>query len=276
VAAEDAVTERRLRSLGALLIGSVIGCSSSSEGSRAAQGSSTGSTPQAGDADGDYLPDDEEVELGTDPHDPDTDGDTYLDGDEVLEQTDPLDPESRIYRGGWPYQRLKDQIADPGFDGTPMVGGVIPRLVAFDQFGDELDLYDFALHGRRVVIDLSALWCGACKDLAAWLGGEPSMLDAKTELSEVPNLVNSGRIHWITVLFEDAFGNAAGPEQAVAWAEAFPNPQIAIVADNDRIMYDFLFPGSFPSIQVLDEDMTLRVYDRFDYEGALQFLLENN
>jgi hypothetical protein len=237
---------------------------------------STGGAPPDPDADGDedFLTNAEEAELGTDPANPDTDADEYKDGDEVLEGTDPLDPASVIYAGGWPYQRDKDQIEDPGFEGEATVGGVMPRLVGFDQFGDEVDVYDFALHGRPIVVDLSAIWCEACKDLARWLAGEPSTLDASPEYAPIVAKVRAGEIHWITVIFEDALGNAAGPEHAVAWAETFPHPDVAVLADDDRALADFLYPGSFPNLQLLDEDMTFRVYDRFDYRPALDALLD--
>jgi hypothetical protein len=46
------------------------------------------------DPDGDGVPDDEEVGLGTDPRNPDTDGDGRFDGDEVIAGTDPLNPDT--------------------------------------------------------------------------------------------------------------------------------------------------------------------------------------
>jgi thiol-disulfide isomerase/thioredoxin len=254
-----------------LLLSAVLGCGGGESPSTAGHGA-TGDPNADGDAD--WLSDAEEQSAGTDPDNPDTDGDGYLDGDEILEQTDPLDAESRIYVGGWPYQRDKDQIADPGFDGTPAVGAPVPRLISADQYGDLVDLYDFALHGRRVVIDLSALWCGPCKDLGAWLEGEPSSLDEVPEYDAIREMIASGEIHWITVVFEDGFGNPAGPEQAAAWAEAFPNPDVAVLADDDRALFRWVFPGTMPSIQIIDDDMTLRVYDRFDYNVALQSLIE--
>ena len=66
------------------------------------------------DRDDDGLSDADEKALGTDPDVPDSDGDGYLDGDEVTEGSDPLDPDSWIYVGGWPYNRNKDAIDDPG------------------------------------------------------------------------------------------------------------------------------------------------------------------
>ena len=226
------------------------------------------------DSDGDYLTADEEARRGTNPANPDSDGDSYLDGDEVLEGTDPLDPLSLIYRGGWPYQRNKQAIADPGFDSMPAIGAVMPRMIGFDQYGEEVDLYDFALHGSAVVIDLSALWCTACRDMALWLDGQSSSFDVEQEFGAIPSMVESGEIHWITVIFEDGAGAAAGPEEAIAWYQAFPNPRIPVLADSERTLYDYLFPGSMPSLQVLEEDMTIRVYDRYDYAAALRSLLE--
>ena len=100
------------------------------------------------------------------------------------------------------------------------------------------------------------------------------MFDAQPELASIVDMVENGDIYWITVVFEDGIGNAAGPNEAVLWAETFPNAKIAVLADNNRALYDFLFPGGYPNLQVLDEDMTLLVYDRFDYNKALTFLLQ--
>lgn len=227
----------------------------------------------SGDLDADYLSNGDERALGTDPENPDSDGDGYLDGDEVLEGSNPLDPESRIYQGGWPYQRLKGEIVDPGFDSTPVVGAVIPHLTATDQFGERVDLYDFAMHGRPVVIDLSALWCNACVDLAHWLAHEPSYLDAKPELSPIVDMVEKGEVYWVTVVFQDGAGNDALPTDGADWAERFPDDKVAVLVCDDPSLFEYLYPGSYPSIQVLDEDMTFRAYDRFDAEAALRSLL---
>jgi thiol-disulfide isomerase/thioredoxin len=231
--------------------------------------------PSNADGDHDYLTDAEEAELGTDPANPDSDADGYLDGDEVLESTDPLDGASLIYQGGWPYQRFKDDIADPGFDTTAEAGAVVPRFVAIDQHGQEVDLYDYAMHGRPVVIDLSAGWCGACREMAAWLEGEPTTsLDIPPELDVIPEKVAAGEIDWITIYFQDSSSTPADADDVAEWYASYPNPRVAVLADTDQAMLDWLWPGGYPSIQVLDEDMTLRTYDRFDYLPALQSLVD--
>lgn len=225
------------------------------------------------DPDADYLSNADEKKAGTNAAVPDTDADGYLDGDEVLVGTNPLDPASRIYQGGWPFQRKKTSIVDPGFGSIPAVGAVVPHFVGFDQFGQKVDLYDFALHGHPVVLDMSAFWCDACKDMAHWLGGEPSSLDAKPQFAPIRDRVRSGDIYWITVVFENGAGVAAGPKEAVTWASTFPNDRVTVLADDDRALFGYLYPGSYPSIQVLEDDMTFRHYDRFDSDKALASLL---
>lgn len=117
-----------------------------------------GTDPALADTDDDGLTDFEESQGTTDPLNADTDGDTYLDFDEIAEGTDPSDPESRIYTGYWPYNRDKDAIADPGWDGAAREGETVPRFIAVDQFGDEVDLYDFAGHDKPIVLNLTAEW----------------------------------------------------------------------------------------------------------------------
>jgi hypothetical protein len=227
----------------------------------------------ASDRDGDFLTGCEEAALGTDPANSDTDGDGYLDGDEVLEQKDPLDATSRIYQGGWPYQRNKADLVDPGFSSTVAASEPVPRLVALDQFGESVDLYDFAGHGKPVVIDLSAVWCDACKELAKWLEREPANLDTTPELAPIVDLVESGDVYWITVLFEDAIANPATLEEAQNWAEAFPNPRVAVLVDNERELRNWFFPGAMPSVHGLDDQMRLIIYERFDYKKSLAAVL---
>ena len=225
------------------------------------------------DGDADYLTDAEEAALGTDPANADTDGDGDLDGDEVLEGSDPLDPASRIYIGGWPYQRFKDDIVDPGYASPPAVGGTMPRFVSFDQYGEQVDLYDFAWHGKPIVIDLSAGWCGACQEMAAWLDGQATNFPVPAGLEGIPGLVSSGEVYWVTVYFQDAAGAPADAADVAAWFATFPNPKIPVLADTDEALFDWLWPGSYPNLQVLEDDMTLRVYDRFAYTPALESLL---
>lgn len=92
----------------------------------------TGEPPVAGDdADGDGLPDDDELAIGTDPDAADTDGDGVDDGEEVANGTDPTDPGDGDGGGGGRADGDADGLYD---DDEEDVYGTDPNV--FDTDGD--------------------------------------------------------------------------------------------------------------------------------------------
>ncbi len=166
----------------------------------------TSSPDPTTDSDGDGLTDVEELELGTDSLVTDSDGDGYLDYDEVIEGTDPLDADSRIYVGGWPYFREKDAIEDPAWDTQIEEGARFPRYVALDQYGDAVELYDFAYTGRPIVLDVGTWFCEPCKAMAEWFAtGDTTAVEEylwwDASYEPIRGMVERGEVHWITVLY---------------------------------------------------------------------------
>jgi len=224
---------------------------------------SGGDAPEV-DSDGDGLTDAEEAALGTDPNSTDTDGDGYQDGHEVIEGSDPTDAESRIYVGGWPYNPDKSATSD-GDWGTPAAVGVrVPPYEAVDQYGDMLKLHDFGGWGSPVVLDMGTKWCVPCQDMAAYLAsGDVSIVEEwawwKPEYEGLYELVESGELFWLTVLFSTN-GTPSSQEDAAEWAEAYPNHKIPVVADSELALYDWIAVESYPSLSMADSDMMLTVY----------------
>ncbi len=129
----------------------------------------------------------------------DTDSDGYLDEIEIKLGTDPNDYNSRYYWGGWPVNLEKDKIqgqdlpyncpSSIGCECTdnsdcvnsncqrmprgkycmPKVGDTFPRFYAFDQYGEIVDLYDFANQGKMIAVEFGAAWCSPCKQLSSFL-----------------------------------------------------------------------------------------------------------
>jgi thiol-disulfide isomerase/thioredoxin len=216
-----------------------------------------GTDPAQADSDGDGLSDGAEAdEHATDPMLPDSDGDGYRDGDEVLEGADPLDEDDRIYTGGWPYNPNKDDLEDPGWNGDSKAGDPMPRFVWLDQFGEEVDFYDFGGQGKPIVLDISGVWCYYCREMAKWLEGRDSTYGSNF-YPEVVEMVNNGDILWVTALDADAQQRPAELEDAEEWAEDYENPAVAVLVDEDQELQSFLNITGYPTVVLIEEDMTI-------------------
>lgn len=231
------------------------------------------------DSDGDGLTDAEEARLGTDPTRPDSDGDGYLDGDEVAEGSDPTDGSSGIYAGGWPYQHDKDQVPDADLAAEVKAGDAFGDFVGVDPSGDDVHLYDFAGHGRLVLVDVSAEWCEPCRDLASWLSGGEDPTGLEERFSAVRSAVARGDVYWVTLLDQDKTGQAPDREAATRWDDAYPARGVPVLANPENgTLLHHLGQSAYPNLHVLTDDM--RIVYRNDPggleldEGALEALQE--
>ena len=216
-----------------------------------------GTDPFNPDTDGDGLVDGIEVRVyGSDPLDVDTDDDTYQDNHEVIEGTSPTNRGDRIYTGYWPYNPDKDEIAETAdWNSSFRVGELFPRFKAVDQFGDQVDLYDFANSDKKIVIDISAEWCGPCHIMSAWLDGDPEWRAYDEYFPGIREKVNNGEILWITILGENNYGRPADSDTVFDWFRRYSNSSIPILADSRLKVVNYISLQWWPSLFVLDENM---------------------
>jgi hypothetical protein len=237
-----------------------------------------------GDDDLDLLTNAEEAQWGTDPQDSDSDDDGYLDGHEVMEDKDPTDPTSVIYLGGWPYNPDKDNVEQGDWNGTVGNGELLPRLKAYDQYGDLVDIYDLMGQGRMVVLDVGTWFCDPCKAMAAYFSsGEISHMEEfcdtvpacwwKETYSEVLDLINNDQIYWVTVIF--SLGNVVTQEDAALWHDTFPHDKILVLADSTLVLKEYLDFKAMPHIDVLDETLHFISYNHSGPTGGMNFLINS-
>jgi thiol-disulfide isomerase/thioredoxin len=233
------------------------------------------------DADGDGLSDADEATVGTDPDNPDTDGDGISDGDEVWEHStnplnedtdgdgysdgteieygyDPTDDESGFYEGLWPFNPDKDSIDDPGLGDIVDQGDIVGRLLAVDQFGDEVDLYDFGGQGKPIILDVSAQWCPPCRTTARWLSDDGDDFNLNGAYPGLLEAINAGDVYWVTIIEQNNSGQQATQETSEQWDDAYPNEMVPALADpqTDQMM-GHLNQGGYPNFHCLDENLEI-------------------
>lgn len=210
------------------------------------------------DEDADGLTLEEETAAGTDPLVPDSDGDGLIDGDEARYGLDPL-VEDWAYKGGWPRQTLdfKAAVLADGDSGSKASDGArFPRGKMIDQFGEEVDLYDFAGHDRKIIIDISAEWCGPCNQLSAGLDGEGTFAPY---LEELVQGIEDGGITWITIISEDKAGDPPTPALVKSWFKEYRNRDIPVLCDSKQKFSDYVVnaTGGWPSMVVMNQNMKI-------------------
>ena len=213
-----------------------------------------------------------------------------------------------IYKGGWPVNTKIDSIIDPGFDlpcpgpigcecktnsdcdnqncsvhpkgnyCVPKAGDLVPRFESIDQFGESVDLYDFANQGKMILIELSASWCSPCNDLASWLATNDQKIRNnswwKDRYLPIRDMIINGEIYLVNFMFETDKVNkvTATPDDVAEWYKKYPDPHVPVLADEYRFIHSWVKPTGLPCIFLIDENMRIINYTNRGLTDAFLYL----
>ena len=221
----------------------------------------------------------------------DSDGDGYSDIQELKAGTNPNDASSLIYFGGWPFNMDKDSHKTRGFEAncpgditcdclensecfnencmryprgsycSPKVGTKFPRFQMMDQFGDMVDIYDFANQGKYILLEISAAWCAPCNQLSDWLTfGDPAVTSQpwwKPAYLQLKPWIDEGRFYMINIQYSDEYRDNATLASIQDWYSQYPHDVVPLLADSNKNLHSWIKPTGIPTAILLNDQMEI-------------------
>jgi len=123
-------------------------------------------------------------------------------------------------------------------------GDVPPDFRMIDQLGDEVSLWQF--YGHLIIVDISALWCGPCQDLAE-------------EVEHTQEAYADDGVTYMTLLPENLTNDPPTLDELEYWADAF-GISAPVLSDDEEWSYNVVTPGStsgFPRLMLIGRDMRI-------------------
>ncbi|MAV64486.1 MAG: hypothetical protein CMG00_04765 [Candidatus Marinimicrobia bacterium] len=158
----------------------------------------------------------------------------------------------------------------------PAPGTIFPRFKLIDQFGEDVDLYDFSGHGKLIAIEISAAWCSPCKQLSNWIANGNDEVTRhkqwKPEYNKVKLLVDNGDIFFINVQVSDPYKEAPSLGSIEAWYQEYEDENVPILADINGDFRNWVKNSAFPTIILLNDKMEIVEFSQRGWQSAFGYL----
>lgn len=143
----------------------------------------------------------------------------------------------------------------------PKNGDYFPDFIATDQFGEKVRLYDFSKQEKYILLEMGTTWCPPCHMLANWLSYNDQEISNKrfwkNEYQMIYDLVQSDKIYYITVLYENDDRENVTNEDLQDWYALYPDDKIPILGDFDKFLHSWIKPTGLPAVLLLNENMEI-------------------
>ena len=218
------------------------------------------------------------------------------------------------YFGGWPVNSNKAAINDPGvtpecgkrednllsvgcecssdnqcesgkcFKGYSSVGAycyptkgtVFPRFKLIDQFGEDVDLYDFGGHGKLIVIEISAAWCLPCKQLSDWMANDNKAVTLhkqwKPEYNQLKTIFAEQDVFFINIQTSNQYKEPPSLESLEYWYQEYEDEYIPILGDISGDFRNWVKNSAFPTVIILNDQMEIVRFSNRGWQDAFSFL----
>ena len=219
-----------------------------------------------------------------------------------------IEDEKKYYFGGWPYNNKKDIIngsplefncpndigcecnkdsdcinnnclkSPRGSYCYPKDGDIFPEFISYDQYGDIVNIYDFANQSKYILLELGAVWCAPCNVLSAWFSYNDLSIKSKTwwkpEYTKIYDLVENNEVYFITVLYENENRDLPDFNTSYEWFDNYPDEKIPILTDDNKLLHTWVKPSGIPAVILLNEKMEIIQFSSRGLNGSFDKLLE--
>ncbi len=149
-------------------------------------------------------------------------------------------------------------------DCSQQIGDHPCDFTLIDQDGKEFNLYDH--HGKVIIIDFSAMWCGPCQ-LAA------------LEVEELQKKYDD-KIIYVTILIENTHYNSSTRADVKRWAKSFGIESAPVLAGSRSILSSDPNIGwplsAWPQFHIIDQDMVLVESFKGFIRGRMERVIKEN
>jgi thiol-disulfide isomerase/thioredoxin len=148
-----------------------------------------------------------------------------------------------ILGGSCDFEGFDSENPGWGEDCSQVIGDHPCNFTLKDQDDKDVSLYDY--HGKIIILDISAMWCGPCRSAAV------EVEDLQTRYGD--------DVVYLTLLVEDASRKNPNVRDSKAWADAFGIKSAPVLAGSRELTNSspqLGWPISvFPSFFIIDKEM---------------------